>query len=243
MELAMARIPEFRGSTVGMVTHGDDTGLHVEFFIEDVYQPFLSNKEGRAIYKPVEMVRVRGPAAKSEHVARVFQSEPGPEDQDRVRRPSWADRFPKQYAAFKAQQAQVPDGTPLEMCKFLASHRVKELKAADVHTAEQYAKMPDSVVQTLGMGAAREKALCQQFLARDDEKVAQLSRALAENQTMQQDMEMLKAQLAELNERMAAKMLNDPEATYKPYPSTVENAVPKRGPGRPPKQRDETNGN
>jgi hypothetical protein len=239
MELALGTIPEFRGgSMVGMVSHGDDRGLHVEFFIEDVYQPFLSNKEGRAIYKPVEKVRVRGPASKSEFVTDVFAPPPGPEDQDKSKRRSWADRFPNQYAAFKSQQTQVPDGTPLEMAKFLASHRVKELKAIDVHTVEQYANMPDAVVATLGMGANREKALCQQFLGNDDEKVAQLSRALAENKVMQDDLQMLKDQLAQLNAQMASKMLHDPESNYKPYPETVEAVIPKRGPGRPPKQQE-----
>ena len=243
MELALARAPEFKGSMVASVSHGDDTGLAVEFFIEDVYQPFLSNKEGRAIYKPVEKVRVRGPASKSEFVTEVYHPAPGPEDQDKAPRRNWAQRFPKQYEAFKAQQAQVPDGTPLEMCKFLASHRVKELKALDVHTAEQYAAMPDSIVQTLGMGAPREKALCQQFVSRDDEKVAQLSRALAEAETLKNDMALMKEQMAMLNGTMARQMASDPNATYKIYPETL-NALEKqeaattekRGPGRPRKE-------
>ncbi len=240
---AIGTIPENVRSgrvAVGMVTHGDDTGLAVEFFIDDVYQPFLSEKEGRAIYKPVEKVRVRGPASKSEYISEVFAPAPGPEDQDKSKRRSWADRFPAQYSAFKQQQAQVPDGTPLEMCKFLASHRVKELKALDVHTAEQYARMPDSVVQTLGMGAHREKELCRQFLANDDEKVAQLSRALSENKAMQDDMQMLKDQLAQLNAMMANKMASDPNATYQIYPETLQAAVApvKRGPGRPPKSQE-----
>lgn len=234
MELALARAPEFKGSMVATVSHGDDSGLHVEFFMDDVYQPFKSNKEGRAVYEPVEMVRVIAPGAKSEYVCRVFHPEPGPEDQDRVKRRDWAQRFPKQYEAFKSQQVQVPDGTPLEMAKFLASHRVKELKAANIHTVEQYANMPDSVVQTLGMGAGREKALCQQFLANDDEKTRNLSRAMAEASEAKADVEMLKQQLAQLNAMMANKMAS----TGQIYPETLE-SVPnpeKRGPGRPRKE-------
>lgn len=237
MELALARIPEFRGNMVGMVSHGDDSGLHIEFFMDDVYQPFLSQKEGMAKYLPVEMVRVIAPGAKSEFVTRVFHPAPGPEDQDKAPRKSWADRFPKQYAAFKAQQVQVPDGTPLEMAKFLASHRVKELKAANIHTVEQYANMPDSVVQTLGMGAGREKALCQQFLANDDEKTRNLSKALSEASEAKADVAMLKEQLAQLNAMMAGKMANEGRI----YPETLE-SVPqpeKRGPGRPPKEKPE----
>ena len=104
MELALAKIPEFRGgSMVGMVSHGDDAGLHVEFFIEDVYQPFLSQKEGKQVWHPVEKVRVRGPASKSEFVTEVRSPAPGPEDQNKEVRPGWDKRFPKQYAAFKAQ--------------------------------------------------------------------------------------------------------------------------------------------
>lgn len=242
MELALARTDDFvkSGQAVGMVKHGDDRGLHVEFFIEDVYQPFLSNKEGRAIYKPVEKVRVRGPASKSEFVTEVFAPPPGPEDQDKERRRSWAERFPNQYQAFKSQQAQVPDGTPLEMCKFLASHRVKELKALDIHTAEQYATMPDSVVQTLGMGAHREKSLCQQFIGNDDEKVAKLSKALAKAEALEVDLAAMKEQMAQFNLQMANKMANDPQSEYKIYPETlkaVQDQQTKRGPGRPPKEQ------
>lgn len=241
MELALARTDEFvkSGKATGMVSHGDDRGLHVEFFIEDVYQPYLSQKEGTAKYLPVEKVRVRGPASKSEFVTEVFHPKPGPDDQDKEPRRSWADRFPAQYAAFKKGLEQRPDGTPLEMCKFLASHRVKELKAMDVHTAEQFANMPDAIVATLGMGAGREKSLCQQFLAKDDEKVAQLSQALAEAKTARDDLEMLKQQFAQLNAQMASKMANDPESTYRIYPETHDAVPPpKRGPGRPPKQQE-----
>lgn len=238
---ALARIPDsvLSGrSAVGMASYGDDRGLAVEFFIEDVYQPFLSEKEGVARYLPVEMVRVRGAAAKGDFITRVFSPKPGPEDQDKSIRPGWDKRFPAQYAAFKAQQEQVPDGTPLEMCKFLPSHRVKELKARDVHTVEQYALMPDAVVQTLGMGAPREKKLCEQYLASDDQKVAQLSSVMAENRSMQQDMQMLKDQLAQLNAQMGNRMVSDPNSTFKPYQETVEAVTQKRGPGRPPKQQE-----
>jgi hypothetical protein len=233
MELALAKIPQFKGGNmVGMASHGDDSGLSVEFFIDDVYQPFLSHKEGRAIYHPVEMVRVIAPGSKSEFVTRVHHPAPGPEDQDRAPRQPWSERFPRQYAAFKAQQEQVPDGIPLEMCKFLPSHRVKELKAANVHTAEQYAAMPDSIVQTLGMGASREKQLCQQYISNDDQKTASLSRALAEAQEAKADVQMLKDQLAQLNAMMAGQMA----AQGKIYPETLETVpAPKRGPGRPPK--------
>src|SRR5882757_9502558 len=100
---ALARIPQdvLAGNVgVGTCSYGDDRGLNVEFFVEDVYQPFLSEKEGRAIYHPVEMVKVRGAGAKTDFIRRVFEAKPGPEDQDKSIRQGWDKRFPNQYAAF-----------------------------------------------------------------------------------------------------------------------------------------------
>lgn len=229
MELAEAKIAPWGNNVVAMASHGTDRNLAVEFFIQDVYQPYASEKAGRAIYKPVEMARLYAVGAKSDIIKIVTH-------EDLPNEPSLPHRFPRQYEAFKKQQEQVPDGTPLEMCKFLPSHRVKELKFSNIHTAEQLAATPDSTIQTLGMGAFRERELCKTFLANDDQKVKQVSNLLAENTAMKADIEAMKAQFAELNSRMANQMANDGKI-YQSTLQATEQTEQKRGPGRPRKEQ------
>lgn len=218
-------IPQFQGnSVIAMASHGSDANLHVEFYVDDVYQTFQSEKEGRAIYKPVNKVRIAQPGAKTDIIKHVQMA-------DEPNSPSHPNRFPRQWAAFLAQQAQVPDGTPLEMCKFIPGHRVKELKAQNIHTAEQLANVPDTILQTLGMGAMRERDLAKAYLS-EDAKVTALSAALAREAALKADMDALKAQMASLNSMMENR--RDPEGL--PHAETVTTESMKRGPGRPKKE-------
>lgn len=205
---ANPHVPGFaNGSLVAVASHGSDQNLTVRFFVENVYQEFASKEAGRAIYKPVNKIHISYPGAKSDIIKDVQM-------EDEPNAPSHPNRFPRQWMAFKAQQEQVPDGVPLEMCKFLPGHRVMELKAQKIHTAEQYAALPDSVVQTLGMGAHRERELCKAYLS-EDVKVAELSAALAEKDAMKADIDVLRQQIAVLTGQTEAPV--------------------RRGPGRPPK--------
>lgn len=232
------------GNHIAMVSHGNDRGLMAEFFIMDEYKPFRSAQEGIAIYEPVEMVRISAPGAKTDIIQRV-------RFKDDIDGPSHLNRFPSQYKAFKDGIEQVPDGTALEMCKFMPSHRVKMLKAQGIHTAEQFADCPDNILQTLGMGAARERELCRTYVGNDDEKTKLVSRALAQADDMKLQMEAMKAQMEQLNRTMAEKLAANgqiyqstldavatPKAAPLPGEEFVEAPGPelKRGPGRPRKE-------
>jgi len=232
MSFAEARVPAFQGNAViAMASHGSDANLMVEFFVEDVYQEFESEKQGRAIYKPVEKVRIFAPGNKSDIIQHVQYV-------DETNRPAHPSRFPRQWAAFKAQQEQLPDGTPLEMCKFIASHRVKELKAMHLHTAEQIAAMSDAAIQELGMDGRRLRDLCKAFIS-EDKGAAELSAALAREAALRADMEAMKVQMAAFNERMAGQLHNEGQI----YSSTLEHVHAsspdhevRRRPGRPKKE-------
>ncbi len=228
MSFAPPIIPAFQGNNViAMATHGSDANLHVEFYVDDEYQTFESEKQGRAIYKPVNKVRIAQPGAKTDIIKHVQMT-------DEPNSPSHPNRFPRQWQAFLAQQAQVPDGTPLEMCRFIPSHQVKEFKAQNIHTAEQLANIPDTILQTLGMGAMRARDLAKAYI-NEDSKVQELSAALARETAMKADMEALKAQMADLNNLMANRRDNQGV----PHAETVNTDPVKRGPGRP--RKDETN--
>lgn len=184
-------VPAFQGNNVvQMAGHGSDKNLTAKFFVEPIYQEFESQKQGRAIYKDENYVHISAPGSKTDYICKVIM-------EDRMDVPSHPHRFPRQWQQFQDQTEQAPEGTPLEMCAFLAKHRVMELKACKVFTAEQYAGIPDTVGQTLGMGWQRERELCKAYLS-EDSKVQQLSEALAQKTAMEADMAIMRAQIAEL---------------------------------------------
>lgn len=230
-----ATIQPMGNGHVGLVSHGNDRGLMAEFFIMDEYKPFRSAQEGMAIYEPIEMVRISAPGAKTDIIQRVKLK-------DDIDGPAHSNRFPNQYKAFKDGLEQVPDGTALEMCKFMPSHRVKMLKAQGIHTAEQYAEAPDHIVQTLGMGAPRERDLCRTYIGNDDEKTRLVSKALADAAEMKEQMEVMRQQMAELRAMSngVTALQAQPQMVVAPLPGEIFEEAPgpeqKRGPGRPRKE-------
>lgn len=230
-----ATIQPMGNGHIGLVSHGNDRGLMAEFFIMDEYKPFRSAQEGLAIYEPIEMVRISAPGAKTDIIQRVKLK-------DDIDGPAHPNRFPNQYKAFKDGLEQVPDGTALEMCKFMPSHRVKMLKALGIHTAEQYAEVPDHIVQTLGMGAPRERDLCRTYIGNDDEKTRLVSKALADAAEMKEQMDVMRQQMAELRAMSngVTAVAAQPQISVAPLPGEIFEEAPgpelKRGPGRPRKE-------
>jgi hypothetical protein len=190
--LSSPQVPAFAGNNVvAMASHGSDKNLMVRFFKEPVYMEFKSTEAGRAIYEDVNFIHIFAPGGKTDYITRVQM-------EDRMDVPSHPHRFPRQWQQFLDQQEQAPDGTPLEMCAFLAKHRVMELKSQRIFTAEQYAGLPDSILQNLGIGARREKELCKAYLS-EDEKVQALSKATAERDALKNEMDMMRQQIAALS--------------------------------------------
>jgi hypothetical protein len=219
--LASPVVPAFAGNNVvAMTSHGSDKNLMVRFFVEPVYMEAKSNAAGRAIFEDQNFVHIFAPGAKTDYITRVQM-------EDRMDVPSHPHRFTRQWAQFQAQQEQVADGTPLEMCAFMAKHRVMELKAQRIFTAEQYAQLPDSILQNLGMGARREKELCKAYIS-EDEKVQALSKATAERDELKTEIELLRQQVAALANQ-----------TGQPVPEiAVQGQGLRRRPGRPKKENE-----
>lgn len=185
-------VPAFQGNNVvAMTSHGSDKNLMVRFFKEPIYMEFKSDEAGRAIYEDRDYVHIFAPGGKTDYISPVQM-------QDRMDVPSHPNRFPRQWAQYQSQQEQTASGTPLEMCAFIAKHRVLELKSQRIFTAEQYAQLPDSTLQGLGIGARREKELCKAFIS-EDEKIQALSKATAERDALKAEMDMMRQQIAALS--------------------------------------------
>ncbi|KPK73368.1 MAG: hypothetical protein AMJ84_02370 [Acidithiobacillales bacterium SM23_46] len=119
----------------------------VKFFVDAVKDDVATAKEGRPIFKEVEMIDIRIPGSKDNIVVRPV-------------RPKDIDRFPRHYAAFKQRtQGESVVGTPLEQWPLLTKAQVEELKFFNIRTVEQLAGAPDSTGQKfMGFNGLKQKA-------------------------------------------------------------------------------------
>lgn len=198
------------GANSYAVSHGNDMSLIVEFSMEPIFQEFKSLKEGRDIWEDVPHVHIMFPGDKTreqKRPVRMTSAESGGAPPD-------PERWPRQWEAFQRQAQQPQSGTPLEHYAPLSKSQVRELKAANVHTVEQLANIPDTATHSLGMGGRELRDTAQRWL----EMAANGAPAVELTATVKRqddEIQMLKAQIAELAKET------------------------KRGPGRP--RKDEEN--
>jgi len=187
MDFAQARIVE-SGNQLH-VMHGDDSRLYVEFTMEAIHQTAQSEKEGRPIFKDVPHVRIHFPGDRTKQIFRPVKME------DDHQGPADPRRFPKQWAAFEAQQEQVQDGTPIEQWGPLTKSQAMEFKAMHIHTVEQLAGIADSNLSWLGARELRDKAAAWLKQAESGKEALRLQGELEKRDA---DIEDLKRQVREL---------------------------------------------
>lgn len=191
--------------------------LVVPFFSNmAIHDPVASKREGRPIYRDVEVVQYR--------IAGERNYAPTIPAHDMWRRidgeeVTHAMRWPEEYARFKAGQDQVASGTPLSELPFLTEAKRQELRGLKVYTAEALASLDGKNLTNLGHGGRELKDKATAYLAAASnsagstamaEELADLRRRLAEMQaersvpsvpiddTEASEKESLKAQIAEL---------------------------------------------
>lgn len=180
------------------VQHGTDAGLYASFYMESVKDEEASLKEGRVIYRDVEYVKVMIPGDKNTVVCRPvchnFQGMTPPDTQ----------RWPNQYQAFKNQQVQVNEGTPLEHWAPISRSQAMSLKAVNIHTVEHLAGVSDANLHNLGMGARdlREKAIAFLEQAKNGAGLLQLQE---ENASLRTQLEAMQNQLNALTDALPKK--------------------------------------
>lgn len=164
------------------VQHGTDAGLFVQFYFEAVKDEEATIEAGRPIYVDREYIKIIPVGDKMTVVCEPVTDE-------------YRFRWPQQYAAFKAQQHQPQEGTPIDQWPPLTKSQVMTFKAANVHTVEQLANVSDGNLQNLGLGARdlRDKAIAYMKNAEGSSGTLALQQQL--NDAMRQ-IEALKNQLA-----------------------------------------------
>lgn len=195
-----------RGNTV-LVSHGDDSGLHVRFYNDALLNEAKSEKEGRPIYDNVEMVEIlfAGDTTKKKGGKATDGN------------PPYYLRFPKQYAMFKQQNEEVQDGTPIEHWPPITKAQAMELKAINIHTVEMLAATSDANLRWMGARQLRENAK------------AWLNEAEAGKETMKlrNEIEGLRAQLEALaNQNAGFSASQKPQEVLKSPEAAPETEAP-----------------
>ena len=189
LELASATVQK-KGNSLE-VSHGDDSGLIVSFYMEAEHQGAESEKQGRPIYKDVPYIWIRFAGDRNREVRRRVDY--------KGRRNGVPDpnRWPQQWAAFENQQEEVHEGTPIEEWGPLSKSQAMMYKGINIFTVENLSAVPDSALGNLGHGARemRDKAIS---WLRSSEGSAELLALRKKNQDLENDIEILKAQFADL---------------------------------------------
>lgn len=170
------------------VKHGDDSSLYVKFDTETIIDEEKSIEAGRTVYVDREYVKIIPVGDKHTVICRPIRLE----ETNGV--PPDNLRWPVQYNAFKNQQVQPQEGTPLEHWAPLTKSQVMNFKAVNVHTVEHLANVSDQNLNNLGMGARKFRDMAIKFIE-DAKKGASSLKAQKEIDDLKTQVEALKNQL------------------------------------------------
>jgi hypothetical protein len=147
--------------------HIGDENLYVRFFMQPMQDKAKTLEEGRPIFVDTEYVQIMVPGDKGNVVMRSVR------DEDRH-------RFPKQYQAFKNNEEEIVEGTPLEKWNFISAAQVEELKYFGIRTVESLATIADTHAQKfMGIQLLKQRAAEYMDATAADAPIAQLQDELA----------------------------------------------------------------
>ena len=172
------------------VSHGDDKGLHVTFYIEAIKSPFKSEQAGYPVFEDVTFVHILFPGNRSTEVKRPakLKNDGGiPPDNE---------RWPRAWQAFQNQSEEAHVGLPVTEWSPLTKGQAMGLKAQHIHTVEQLAELPDHALTWLGAREMQIKAKA--YLKQAGDGGAEAMRLSKENDNLHAVIEALKAQISDL---------------------------------------------
>lgn len=139
------------------------------FYTEPVQNAAKSAQEGRPIFESKTFIELKHPGDRSySFIEEIDENGMGMARRDiggQMVGADYAERFPKEYAAFKKGEARALSGTPLDEWSPISRTRAAELKASNIFTVEEYADVQDGMLSRLGMGAREEREKARTFLA------------------------------------------------------------------------------
>jgi hypothetical protein len=210
-----------RGEFVAPAPTGSDANLWVEFYTAPSPTPNAakSDEVGHPVYEDVPWIKILVPGDRTKAYDRPAKLElDGPNDQV----PPDHRRFPQQWQAYTQQTTKATVGLPVEEWSAITRSEAQMFKRMDIHTVEQLAGLPDTALSWLGARVHREKASAWLQSAKDHAGESRLAR---ENEQLRAQLVVLQDQVRELAARVG-------ESPADPIGDAI-----KRGPGRPPKER------
>jgi hypothetical protein len=182
----------------------DTSHLHITFFTDAVKNKEETLKQGRPIFEDREFVRIKFVGdPKRELVAPAH--DPYRFDRNAEGYVTYAQDFPRHYQAFKDGQQEAVIGTPIEELPFLTMAKRSELKALNIHTAEQLAQLEGTPLGRLGIGGRELKNQAQAYLDLAKDSAVEM-RLAAENADLRGQMSAMQEQIAELMNRMSGAL-------------------------------------
>jgi hypothetical protein len=158
-----------------------DKKLLVLFYRSTVRNEPKSIDAGRPIFDEIDLVKIITPGSRDSFVGdATFE---------------YQQRFPQQWARYKAGKEQLSSGTPLSQLPWLQLSQVEEFKAVGCHTIEQLVGMADAVSQKF-MGHHQLKARAQAYL--------DAAKGVAPTLQLQAELEKRDEEIATLKTQMAA---------------------------------------
>jgi len=214
--------------------------LIVGFFPKEMPDPVKSREMGVPVKKYVDYVKKQHPGETLMIIERPAT------DEDKR-------NYPRQWAAYKAQREQVPDGIPLEFVFPDQLHIRDFLKSRSVHTVEQLAGLSGQAMAEIGMGGQEWSNKAKAYLEQAQKGVDfhRFNKAMAESA---RENATLKRQVRELSEHVAKLSRVQPEPQnfdvqasqtaalkrqeiFSPEPAEFSNDFQPRRRGRPPGSR------
>lgn len=156
----------------------------VEFFTEPAQNNAKSDVAGHPVYDEVEKIRIVQPGNKNTEVVERVKD---------IHRQRW----PQQYAQFRAGLEQVADGYPIEEWPPINRALAMTLRAVQIRTVEQLAAVSDGDLGALGMGGRELRTKAQAYLqsAKDAQPLAE---ALAAKKVSEENLAVALTQIADL---------------------------------------------
>lgn len=142
----------------------NDRKIIVTFRNHQMQNEGKSKDEGRPIYDDLEVCDIRFPGE-----TRVWGCFPADEVEPNSTRElkysvTYKQAFAEQYARFKSSLPQTVAGTALADLPFLTEGKRMELRALNIHTAEQLAALDGANLKTLGVGGRELKVQAQAYI-------------------------------------------------------------------------------
>lgn len=171
----------------------EDAKLYKQFSMAPVEDVLESQAKGRKIFRDAEFVTIMIPGDRGNRVVQ--------EVDDLIRQ-----RFPREYAAFKAGIKEQISGTPLDMLPGMVASRAAEYAYIGIRTIEMLADASDAVGSNfMGFQTDKQKAKAYLALAEGKSLDALDEKLSAENAKLQETIKGMQAKLEQLVKTKATK--------------------------------------